>query len=115
MYSANLGDNTLTGISVLDDAVIGTVQLDIDPFRLVPAEKKTGRPEIWVLGRGNENDPGGIRTVDDARFYIELSERIMGDGWVRPSNFRFGASGLLDDILRVLGQGDGTETSTYNY
>lgn len=58
---------------------------------------------------------GGIRTVDDARFYIELSERIMGDGWVRPSNFRFGASGLLDDILRVLGQGDGTETSTYNY
>jgi YVTN family beta-propeller protein len=64
MYTANLGDNTLTGVSVVDDSVVGTAKLDIDPFRLVPAEKKTGRPEIWVLGRGSANLAGGIRVVD---------------------------------------------------
>lgn len=58
---------------------------------------------------------GGIRTVTDAREYIELAEEIMGDGWVRPANFRFGASGLLDDILAVLGKGDGEPSSTYAY
>ena len=45
---------------------------------------------------------GGIRTVADARTYIELAEDTMGEGWVSPTTFRFGASGLLDDVLRVL-------------
>lgn len=58
---------------------------------------------------------GGIRTVDDARAYIELSERFMGNGWVTPSTFRFGASGLLNDILRVLELGDGSDGSSYSY
>ena len=88
MYSANLGDNTLTGISVLDHAVIGTVQLDIDPFRLVPAEKKTGRPEIWVLGRGNENDPGGIRTVDASTHTVSASLETVE----HPANWLFEGS-----------------------
>lgn len=43
---------------------------------------------------------GGIRTLADARPYLELAESIMGDGWVSPSTFRFGASSLLDDLLR---------------
>lgn len=45
---------------------------------------------------------GGIRTVADARVYLEMAQDHMGEGWVRPATFRFGASGLLDDILRVL-------------
>ena len=43
---------------------------------------------------------GGIRTLDDARTYLELAERIMGDGWISPDTFRFGASGVLDDARR---------------
>lgn len=50
---------------------------------------------------------GGVRTVADARVYLELAETIMGKGWVSPTTFRFGASGLLDDVLRVLGEVDG--------
>ena len=42
---------------------------------------------------------GGIRTVDDARIYLELAERIMGDGWISPDTFRFGASGVLDELV----------------
>jgi YVTN family beta-propeller protein len=64
IYTANLGDNTLTGISLVDDSVVGTAQLDVDPFRLVPADKKTDRSEIWVLGRGDVSHPGGITAAE---------------------------------------------------
>lgn len=46
---------------------------------------------------------GGVRTVVQAKVYVDLAERIMGPDYVRPATFRIGASGLLDDILRVLG------------
>jgi deoxyribose-phosphate aldolase len=46
---------------------------------------------------------GGIRTVADARLYLELAERIMGDGWISPDTFRFGASGVLDDLVAAAG------------
>ncbi len=45
---------------------------------------------------------GGISTADDAVRYVELAERIMGEGWVTPSTFRFGASGLLNALMAVL-------------
>jgi deoxyribose-phosphate aldolase len=47
---------------------------------------------------------GGISTADAAGEYIALAERIMGHGWVRPSTFRFGASGLLNALLVVAGE-----------
>lgn len=45
---------------------------------------------------------GGISTVADADLYLRLAETIMGANWLMPSTFRFGASGLLDDIQAVL-------------
>jgi deoxyribose-phosphate aldolase len=45
---------------------------------------------------------GGIRTVEDARAYFALCEEVLGAGWVAPGTFRFGASGLLGDILATL-------------
>jgi deoxyribose-phosphate aldolase len=44
---------------------------------------------------------GGVKTLADARVYIELADRVMGPGWVSPETFRFGASGLLDSLLAV--------------
>lgn len=46
---------------------------------------------------------GGIRTLADARAYLELAEELMGAGWISPTTFRFGASSLLDDLLRYAG------------
>ena len=48
---------------------------------------------------------GGIRTAADAVAYLALAQRIMGAAWLQPTNFRFGASGLLQDLLRVAGLG----------
>ncbi|MCB1754469.1 MAG: deoxyribose-phosphate aldolase [Gammaproteobacteria bacterium] len=45
---------------------------------------------------------GGIKTLDDARDYLELAEVMMGADWISPESFRFGASGLLDALLREL-------------
>ena len=36
-----------------------------------------------------------------------------GPGWVSPRSFRFGASGLLDDLLRTLGRGDAAAGNGY--
>jgi deoxyribose-phosphate aldolase len=46
---------------------------------------------------------GGIRTTADAAAYLALADETMGAGWAAPSTFRFGASGLLDDLLAALG------------
>lgn len=46
---------------------------------------------------------GGIRTHAQAIEYMDLAANIMGEDWVNSKNFRFGASGLLDDLLTVLG------------
>jgi deoxyribose-phosphate aldolase len=45
---------------------------------------------------------GGVKTVDDAATYLDLADRTLPGGAV-PTNFRFGASGLLNDLVRVLG------------
>ena len=45
---------------------------------------------------------GGIRTVADAASYILLARQILGPGAAKPTRLRFGASGLLGDIERVL-------------
>jgi deoxyribose-phosphate aldolase len=46
---------------------------------------------------------GGVKTVADATIYLEMADRILQPNGAEPSNFRFGASGLLNDIVRVLG------------
>ncbi|AZZ97256.1 deoxyribose-phosphate aldolase [Pseudoalteromonas sp. R3] len=45
---------------------------------------------------------GGVRTVTDAQAYLTLAGQIMGPEWVNKQHFRFGASGLLSDVLSTL-------------
>ncbi|RFB81351.1 deoxyribose-phosphate aldolase [Methylovirgula sp. 4M-Z18] len=56
---------------------------------------------------------GGVRSVHDARKYLELADDIMGAGWTTPETFRFGASGLLASLLATLDGRDHNNTSTY--
>jgi deoxyribose-phosphate aldolase len=42
---------------------------------------------------------GGIRTTKDAIKYLVMVSEIAGDDWLSPDWFRFGASGLLNDLL----------------
>jgi deoxyribose-phosphate aldolase len=45
---------------------------------------------------------GGIRTVQDARVYLDMAAAALGDQALTARRFRFGASGLLNDIEAVL-------------
>jgi deoxyribose-phosphate aldolase len=42
---------------------------------------------------------GGIRTAKDAIKYLVLVNETVGDAWLHPDRFRFGASTLLNDLL----------------
>lgn len=42
---------------------------------------------------------GGIREAKDALRYLVLVNETVGDLWLDPSRFRFGASSLLNDVL----------------
>jgi deoxyribose-phosphate aldolase len=53
---------------------------------------------------------GGIRTLADAKLYLDLADRIMGPGWATPATFRFGASGLHAVLIEALtGQAHGEQ------
>ena len=45
---------------------------------------------------------GGISKAKDAVLYLALLKEELGDRWLRPDLFRFGASSLLGDIERQL-------------
>jgi deoxyribose-phosphate aldolase len=45
---------------------------------------------------------GGISKAKDAITYLALIKEELGDRWLRPDLFRFGASSLLGDIERQL-------------
>ncbi len=42
---------------------------------------------------------GGIRTTKDALKYLVAVHEVAGPAWLTPQRFRFGASGLLNDLL----------------
>ncbi len=46
---------------------------------------------------------GGLHTLADALQYRALVEERFGAGWITPEHLRFGASSLLDELLRELG------------
>jgi deoxyribose-phosphate aldolase len=43
---------------------------------------------------------GGIRTSKDALRYLVMVKETLGDAWLTPELFRFGASSLADDLVR---------------
>jgi deoxyribose-phosphate aldolase len=45
---------------------------------------------------------GGIRTGKQAWHYLCMVKETLGDDWLTPTWFRFGASSLLNDLLRSM-------------
>jgi deoxyribose-phosphate aldolase len=45
---------------------------------------------------------GGIRTAKQALHYLVMVKETLGDAWLTPDMFRFGASVLLNDVLMQL-------------
>jgi len=45
---------------------------------------------------------GGIRTAKQALTFLVAVKETLGDAWLTPARYRFGASSLLNDLLRQL-------------
>ena len=45
---------------------------------------------------------GGIKTAKQALHYLVMVKETLGNDWLDPSLFRFGASSLTNDVLRQL-------------
>lgn len=45
---------------------------------------------------------GGIRTAKQALHYLVAVKETLGDAWLNNSRYRFGASSLLNDLLRQI-------------
>jgi deoxyribose-phosphate aldolase len=45
---------------------------------------------------------GGIKDARTAAAYLDLTAGIMGEAWISPATFRFGASGVLNDLLAII-------------
>lgn len=58
---------------------------------------------------------GGVRTAEEAKAYLDLATRLMGETWLTPAHFRFGASGLLGNLLTTLGVEAGTRPTSGGY
>ncbi|WP_344325399.1 deoxyribose-phosphate aldolase [Streptomyces macrosporus] len=55
--------------------------------------RAAGGPRVGV------KPAGGIRTTKDAIKYLVMVNETLGDDWLHPDLFRFGASSLLNDLL----------------
>ncbi|MFC5396536.1 deoxyribose-phosphate aldolase [Bosea vestrisii] len=68
-----------------------------------PAAARTMLEAIKVSGRPVGLKPsGGLRTLADAKTYLDLADEIMGPGWATPKTFRFGASGLYGVLADII-------------
>lgn len=73
------------------------------PVSATPEAAEIVLEAIAVAGRPvGFKASGGIRTVADARAYLDLADRIMDPAWATPATFRFGASSLLDALQAAL-------------
>ncbi len=57
---------------------------------------------------------GGVRQTIQAAAYLSISDNLLGDSWATPDTFRFGASGLLDDLLTHLSGGHADQPTDDN-
>ncbi|WP_218017869.1 deoxyribose-phosphate aldolase [Roseateles chitosanitabidus] len=83
------------------------------PVSATPAAARTMLHEIAVSGLGNAGfkASGGIRSVADARGYLQQAAAELGVEALTARRMRFGASGLLSDIEAVLAGQDSAAVS----
>lgn len=61
---------------------------------------------------------GGIRTAKQALSFLVAVKETLGDGWLTNTRYRFGASALLNDLLRQIEKersGNGAYQASYTF
>ena len=133
---AACGDKTLLKVIIesgemLDDSFIKAasefaIDCGVDFIKTstgkVPVNATLEAADI-MLAAINTNNPnvgfkaaGGIRTANEAKSYLKLAEDKLGNDWINPAHFRFGASSLLGNLVDCLnGKQTTSEAGTSTY
>ena len=73
------------------------------PVSATPEAAEIMLTAIKASGRSVGLKPsGGIRTVADAKIYLDMADQMMGPGWATPQTFRIGASSVYDALLAAI-------------
>jgi deoxyribose-phosphate aldolase len=85
------------------------------PVSATPEAAEIMLNAIKASGRNVGIKPsGGIRNVADAKGYLDLADRIMGQGWATPKTFRIGASSVYDTLIAAIeGRAGNAATGAY--
>ena len=78
------------------EAVNATIPVSLTMMRAIRAYEAMADVKIGY------KPAGGVSKAKDALLYLALLKEELGDRWLRPDLFRFGASSLLGDIERQL-------------
>lgn len=107
-----LETGAFTDIEQVYEASLLLIDLGVDFLKTSTGKFKEGATleasaGILMAIKDSESDAGfkasgGIRTLEDAFGYLALADEVMGEEWVAPKTFRFGASSLLNELLSVL-------------
>lgn len=84
------------------------------PVNATPDAAETMLTVLKEHGAGGFKAAGGIRDTATAGDYLALADRVMGPDWAAADTFRFGASGVLTDLLSVL-DGEGGAAASGGY
>lgn len=76
------------------------------PVNATPEAAEVMLSVLKEQGQGGFKAAGGIRDTAAAGDYLAIADRIMGPDWASPETFRFGASGVLTDLMAVLDGAD---------
>ena len=83
----------------------------------VNATLEAARIMLNVIKEKNPNvgfkAAGGVKDAQTAKAYLDLAREILGDDWVSPAHFRFGASSLLNNLLAELELSEDEHTEGY--
>jgi len=104
LESGRLQEPEIIGAAARDSLAVGADFVKTSTGKLQPAATLPAAAVMLEAvrdhGLGGFKASGGIRTAEDAAAYLELADALFGPGWATPATFRFGASSLLDDLLR---------------
>jgi deoxyribose-phosphate aldolase len=104
LESGRLQEPEVIGAAARDALAVGADFVKTSTGKLQPAATLPAAAVMLEAvrdhGLGGFKASGGIRTAEDAAAYLELADALFGPEWATPATFRFGASSLLDDLLR---------------
>ena len=110
-FASDLVIDAATSVSGLPDPTDGEVFIKTSTGKIQPAATmpvtlimlEAIRDHFLATGlRIGMKPAGGIRTAKSAIAYLVMVKETLGEEWLTPSLFRFGASTLINDVVRQL-------------